>query len=549
MNWAFWLELLIRSGVVLGAGEALRRLHARRSAAFRHRLLLVVFILLALLPAFSMLLPVVRIPLWLSESRRGGVTIRQNAVATAPVSYKHRTNSLLLIWVAGALAALAPACAGAFSFRRIAGRALRSDAAWEQMLDELSSNVPASRRPEILITSELAMPLTCGVFKPRILLPAAAHEWSVVRRRAVLLHELAHVQRRDVAAQLCVHLIAALWWFQPLVWVLRRSLRAESELASDSLALVSGLRPSLYAEELLSIAKAIRGAGRLSSVGIGMFRDGGLELRLQAILDHPSASISQSRIWSAFLCMAALAVGAATVTAKSQQNYDQTGGSIMKRTLLSGLLAAVGISAATISGSIYDPSGAAIPNASILLYNPDTGAKQEAVSGPDGRFALDGTPAGEYILRVEKPGFSSLFREFNLKADAKIERGLTMSVGPVDQRLRIQAKGKASESPQPREAAPLRVGGQISPANLIFKKPPAYPEPEKATGQQGTVEIEAVISKDGVPQEMRVLSSPNDDFSQAALDAVRQWRYRPTLLNGNPIDVVTSISIDFTLAQ
>jgi TonB family protein len=221
----------------------------------------------------------------------------------------------------------------------------------------------------------------------------------------------------------------------------------------------------------------------------------------------------------------------------------------MKRTLLSASLASIGMSAATITGSIYDPSGAAIPNAKILLYNPDTGAKQEVLSGPDGRFALDDTPAGQYILRVEKPGFSSIFREFNLKADSKIDRGLTMNLGRVEEQLRIQAKGKPSQSQQTREARPVRVGGQVSGANLVFKKAPVYPESDKAAGVQGTVEIEAVISKDGVPQEIRVLSSPNDDFSQSALDAVRQWRYRPTLLNGNPVDIVTSITIGFTLAQ
>src|SRR5581483_1516675 len=119
-------------------------------------------------------------------------------------------------------------------------------------------------------------------------------------------------------------------------------------------------------------------------------------------------------------------------------------------------------------------------------------------------------------------------------ADSRVDRGLTMSLGPVEQQLRIQGKGKSSQSPQAPEAGPLRVGGHVAQTNLISKKNPVYPEAAKAAGVQGTVEIEAVISKEGVPQEIRVLSSPDDDLSQSALDAVRQWRYRPTLLNGNP---------------
>jgi TonB family protein len=223
----------------------------------------------------------------------------------------------------------------------------------------------------------------------------------------------------------------------------------------------------------------------------------------------------------------------------------------MKHSLLSGLLASAGLSAATITGSIYDPSGAAIPDAKILLYNPDTGVKQEATSGSDGKFTLDGAPAGEYILRVEKAGFSSLFREFNLKDDSKIDRGLTMNVGRVVEDVHIQGKGKASEAAPPATSGsgPIRVGGNVSAANLIFKKPPVYPESAKIAGLQGVVEVESVISKEGIPLETRVISSPGDDFSESTLEAVRQWRYRPTLLNGNPVEVVTSITVNYTLSQ
>jgi len=223
----------------------------------------------------------------------------------------------------------------------------------------------------------------------------------------------------------------------------------------------------------------------------------------------------------------------------------------MKHSLLSGLLASAGLSAATITGSIYDPSGAAIPDAKILLYNPDTGAKQEATSGSDGKFALDGAPAGQYILRVEKPGFSSLFREFNLKEDSKIDRGLTMNLGPIAQQVHVEGKGKASETTSASDSGtrPVRVGGNVSTANLIFKKAPVYPGSAKAAGLQGTVEVECVISKEGIPLETRVISSPGDDLSEATLDAVRQWRYRPTLLNGNPVEVVTNITVNFTLSQ
>ena len=211
----------------------------------------------------------------------------------------------------------------------------------------------------------------------------------------------------------------------------------------------------------------------------------------------------------------------------------------MKRSLFSGLLASAGLSAATLTGSVFDPSGAAISDAKLSLINPDTGQKLETSSGPDGKFALGNAPAGEYILRVEKPGFSPLLREFHFKADSNVERGLTLAAAP----------GKAADSLPPSESKRIRVGGEKAQSNLVRKVQPVYPQAAKSARLQGTVELEAVISTEGVPLEIRVVRSPGDELSQSALEAVRQWRYRPTLLNGNPVEIVTDIIVNYTLSQ
>ncbi|MDQ2710739.1 MAG: TonB family protein [Acidobacteriota bacterium] len=220
----------------------------------------------------------------------------------------------------------------------------------------------------------------------------------------------------------------------------------------------------------------------------------------------------------------------------------------MKRTLISALPTSAGLSAATVSGSIFDPSGAAIPDAKVLVLNPDTGTKQEAVTGADGKFSVSDTPAGEYILRVEKPGFASILQEFNLQDDSKIDREFTMNVGHVQQEVRVAAKGSPVESFVPGMPKRVRIGGQVAQANLISKKQPVYPSAAKADGVQGTVELETVISREGAPLEIRVIRSPSDDLSESALEAVRQWRYKPTLLNGNPIEIVTDVIVNYTLA-
>jgi TonB family protein len=221
----------------------------------------------------------------------------------------------------------------------------------------------------------------------------------------------------------------------------------------------------------------------------------------------------------------------------------------MKRTLLSSLLASAGLSAATIGGSLFDPSGAAIPNAKASLYNPDTAATQEATTTSDGKFMFDGLPAGEYILRIEKPGFASLFREFNVQPDSKVERGLVLKLGRAQEQGNVQAaQGERAAYPQPLNPRQLRIGGEAQESKLIRKVQPVYPVSAKAARVQGKVLLETVISADGVPQEIRVISSPSDDLTQSALDAVRQWPYSSTLLNGAPVEVVTDVLVNYTLS-
>jgi protein TonB len=101
--------------------------------------------------------------------------------------------------------------------------------------------------------------------------------------------------------------------------------------------------------------------------------------------------------------------------------------------------------------------------------------------------------------------------------------------------------------PKPKTPQRIRVGGQVEAAKLIFKPTPEYPPLAKMARIQGSVKLEAIISKDGTIQDLKVLSG-HPLLVKAALDAVKQWRYQPTLLNGEPVEVVTEIDVNFTLA-
>jgi periplasmic protein TonB len=99
--------------------------------------------------------------------------------------------------------------------------------------------------------------------------------------------------------------------------------------------------------------------------------------------------------------------------------------------------------------------------------------------------------------------------------------------------------------PKPAQAR-IRVGGNVQAAKMLRQIQPMYPQIAKTAHVQGTVILHAIISKDGSVQELQYVSGP-PLLMKSAMDAVRQWRYQPTLLNGEPVEVDTTISVIFTL--
>jgi protein TonB len=127
----------------------------------------------------------------------------------------------------------------------------------------------------------------------------------------------------------------------------------------------------------------------------------------------------------------------------------------------------------------------------------------------------------------------------------------TGSTGPLLTGITIEPippQTPVVKAPPPSPAVPVRVGGGVQSAKLIFGPKPAYPPLARATRTQGAVRIQAVIARDGSIRDLQVLSGP-PLLITAAMESVRQWRYQPTLLNGEPVEVITEIAVTFTLSQ
>jgi beta-lactamase regulating signal transducer with metallopeptidase domain len=192
---------------------------------------------------------------------------------------------LALAYGSGAIVLLARLARQFAAARRLSRQSgAMDDQGWPSLLREGRAALGMRREVRLLRGTAETMPMALGAWQAAIVLPSVADEWSLDRRRAVLLHELAHVARRDCLTQLLAGVACAVYWPHPGVWWLARRLRVERELACDDLVLRAGTPPTDYAGHLLDVAYTL-GGGHTNALAVGMARRSHLEGRMLAVLD------------------------------------------------------------------------------------------------------------------------------------------------------------------------------------------------------------------------------------------------------------------------
>jgi beta-lactamase regulating signal transducer with metallopeptidase domain len=362
-----WLVALLDSllkglALCLAAGAAALLLR-RASAAARHLVWRLAFAGLLALPLLAALLPQWRVPfpqiqtpapLPAQESavpvrsdltpgvEAGPAPVREETSPSPTIFEKSRERGWNLswreavfgIWLAGALALLG---ALGLALIRVRWQEQRSrpvtDEAWTALLAQVRAELGIRRPVSLVVGDDRAMPMTWGWRRPVVLLPAGSAAWPEGRRRAVLLHELAHIARGDFPTQLAAEIVRALYWLNPLVWMAARKLRMESEHACDDQVLAAGAQASDYAGDLLDIARSLRAVRAAAPAGLAMARPSQLTGRLLAVLDAHRDRRGISRrlalpAWLAAACvvlpLAAVAPAAEKVVQASTQEPAAT---------------------------------------------------------------------------------------------------------------------------------------------------------------------------------------------------------------------------------
>lgn len=537
------LEATLKGTLFLSASAALALALRRASAASRHLVWTLSLCATLALPVLSLTLPSWKVtgfssPDLIATTRPsqtdGNVEANEVEVQVPPDNGLKQparpapVRWVLLLWGIGIIFCVVRMAVGEVCVRRLAARSQPFQTGPAiSLLEDAYRRLRVFRAVELRTSTETAIPFTRGILHPAIILPEAAREWPQRHLQFVLAHELAHVHRLDYMTQVLAQVACALFWFHPLVWIAAAQMRKERECACDDVVLNAGHRAADYAEVLLALGRCLQKVNPIWSTTVAVVQPYQLEVRMKAILD---SKLNHRTLTARLIVLAAvftliLLVPAAAIHASAR---NDTG---------------------SISGTIHDPSGAVIPGASVILINSMKGGRIASNTGDDGSFIFPSMPAGRYRLEFAKPGFArAQTGEFWLGPSRDLHQNYTLDLGWVSEEVVVRGhRPTEAAAPLPHEPHRIRVGGLVQAAKLIKMAKPLYPPSLEREGIEGTVILRAVIGTSGKILSLEPSNGPDPLFLKSAMDAVDQWQYQPTLLNGVPVEVATTITVAFRL--
>ena len=216
----------------------------------------------------------------------------------------------------------------------------------------------------------------------------------------------------------------------------------------------------------------------------------------------------------------------------------------------------------SLTGRVTDEQSRGIPGVAVTLTNDARQAKYEVKTFGDGRFEFVGLPPGQYKIEAVGSGFRAVREDLTIGTQ-NVQRDFQMRIGTLQETitLRFNPSEMATQpiqdapgvgqgvEPAKKECVAAPEGGRIVPPKKIRDAKPYYPSALRGTWTEGTVVMEARIGLDGYVADVEVLKSPQPELAQSAVAAVREWRYTETLLNCTPVEVMMTVTVNFTREQ
>jgi beta-lactamase regulating signal transducer with metallopeptidase domain len=302
--WAFISVGILKGGALVLAAWGLTRFFCRRTPEHAHRIWFLTLLGCAALPVLWLVLPPVRFspvfpasgsasviqaagPLFSQDKLLGLTNTAGGYIALARQGGHdggHLASSLLVgLWALGTVFFLSRLIAGrVLASRLAAGRRLVAHRA--RLAARLAEGLSLDEKISIVMSPRCIVPFTRGVLHPVVALPVEAARWSDMRLRSVLLHELAHVKRRDSFFNLAESVVTALLWCVPPAWVASAFLARAREMACDKLVLSQGVPAADYASEILELVRSMKGNMFVPRYEISFGRKSMLRERITSVL-------------------------------------------------------------------------------------------------------------------------------------------------------------------------------------------------------------------------------------------------------------------------
>ena len=464
-------------------------------------------------------------------------------------------------------------------------------------------------RAEIRYVPDI-QPVTCGLRRPVVLLPDTLTSHRPEIQRVVLVHELLHVQRRDWIWMMGEEVLRAVLWFHPGIWWLVSRVRLAREEVVDELTVLATGQRRAYLEALLAFSDASALAPGAAFARRPHLLRRMILISKEAVMSSKRIVVSCMVLAIAVIAGSWYAVDAFPMmqAAGAVQPAGQAREAVLRAERAAAQGAVTGqpgsleqsakpitpenpIPRRTYSVMPQYPGsadqGVVILTLRVTINGLGRVAEVRTTMGAiGGRAARGAEPSGR---AGAAPGaFNQAFARaatdavrqwiYEAPAEAPISFDVTFAFTPGAE-TRLVAHGGpvgggrtgggfgvvagaaggvppgATTAPPPPPPPPpppgwaqgaIRVGGQIPPPTKTKHVNPVYPPIAESARVQGVVILETVIGADGKVQDARVLRSV-PLLDQAALDAVKQWEFTPTLLNGSPVSIVMTVTVQFTL--
>ena len=446
----------------------------------------------------------------------------------------------------------------------------------------------------------ISVPVTVGFLHPKIVLPAGWRDWPAEKLAAVMAHEQGHVRRADWAIAAMAGLNRCLFWFHPLAWWLERRLAVLAEQACDDAAVLELGTREPYAEALLDMAAAVKtGHGRLVWEAMAMAKTAEVRRRIDRILDETRdipRGWTRARWTALAVCGLPLLYLAAAVQLAPAQQAPPPGGGVNFRSVI-GYDVERGVYVGNVPPDAAPaavtpraspqalPSGTRPP---VVIFKKEPPYTPEALKAQlQGAVVLSLTIGADGQGRVVTV-LQSLGLGLDQNAVAAVEqwkfRPATQNGQPVNCPATVEMDFRLIHSPAPQAAtSPHAVfattttldtarvayvdntvktdrapGAEVSsiqsvapngvqPPVLLYKKEPEYSEEARKAKLQGTVTLYITVDTNGRTSDIRVLKSLGLGLDEMALDAVKQWKYKPAMKNGQPVEYNTTVQVTFRL--